>query len=112
VRWRAAPARQVFRTRSAASLYAPICGMNLLNGLLWTAYGSATAQPFVYGPNAFGAALALFQVALCCLFRSKSPRRAPATALCFVEAVLVALQRAHVSAGAPDAQVGCCLSPL
>jgi len=71
------PARQVFRTRSAASLYAPLCGMNLLNGLLWTAYGSATGQPFVYGPNAFGAALALFQVALCCLFRSQPPRCAP-----------------------------------
>ncbi|KAK9831525.1 hypothetical protein WJX81_005913 [Elliptochloris bilobata] len=62
---------KVFHTRSAASLHAPICAMNMVNGVLWTAYGFATAQPFLFVPNAIGAALALFQVALCCIFRSK-----------------------------------------
>ena len=65
---------QVVRTRSAASLHALTCATNMVNGMLWTIYGLATSQPFLFVPNASGAALALFQVALCCLLRRKGPR--------------------------------------
>ena len=68
---RAPCAPQVFRTRSAASIHAPICAMNVCNGVLWTTYGLVTSQPFLFVPNAIGAALALFQVSLCCIFRGK-----------------------------------------
>lgn len=45
---------EVFRTRSSATLYLPFAVMNTVNGLLWTAYGSAVPDAFIYGPNAVG----------------------------------------------------------
>lgn len=42
---------EVFRTRSSATLYLPFAAMNTVNGLLWTAYGMALGDTFIYGPN-------------------------------------------------------------
>jgi hypothetical protein len=42
---------EVFRTRSSASLYLPFAAMNVVNGLLWTTYGLALGDSFIYGPN-------------------------------------------------------------
>ena len=72
----------MFRTRSAASIHAPICATNVANGVLWTTYGLVTAQPFLFVPNAIGAALALSQVALCCIFRGKGTGCAPEALSC------------------------------
>lgn len=50
----------VLRTRNAASLYWPLCLMNLVNGSLWTAYGIAVTDYFIWVPNGIGAVLAAF----------------------------------------------------
>jgi hypothetical protein len=42
---------EVLRTRSSASLYLPFAAMNVVNGLLWTTYGLALGDSFIYGPN-------------------------------------------------------------
>jgi hypothetical protein len=42
---------EVFRTRSSASLYLPFAAMNVANGVLWTTYGLALGDSFIYGPN-------------------------------------------------------------
>lgn len=50
---------EVFATQSSASLYLPFAIMNMVNGLLWTVYGAAVPDAFIYGPNmvrAMGAA--------------------------------------------------------
>jgi hypothetical protein len=42
---------EVFRTHSSASLYLPFAAMNVINGLLWTTYGLALGDSFIYVPN-------------------------------------------------------------
>jgi hypothetical protein len=42
---------EVLRTRCSASLYLPFAAMNVVNGLLWTTYGLALGDSFIYGPN-------------------------------------------------------------
>lgn len=42
---------EVLRSRCSASLYLPFAAMNVVNGLLWTTYGLALGDSFIYGPN-------------------------------------------------------------
>lgn len=42
---------EVLRTRSAATLHAPLAGMSCFNGLLWSVYGAALGDAFIYAPN-------------------------------------------------------------
>lgn len=55
---------EVFRTRSSAALYLPFAVMNAVNGLLWTAYGLAVPDAFIYGPNMVGIVLLHIQLVL------------------------------------------------
>ncbi|KAH7485490.1 Bidirectional sugar transporter SWEET14 [Phytophthora ramorum] len=59
----------VLRTKSAASLPATMCCVNLVNGSLWVLYGILADDMFVLSPNALGVALSAVQVALCVKFR-------------------------------------------
>ena len=59
---------QVIATRSAASLYWPLILMNGLNSTMWTIYGFAVTDAFVWAPNAAGLALSGIQLALVGVF--------------------------------------------
>lgn len=61
---------EVFATRSSAALYLPFAAANCANGLLWSAYGLAVPDAFIYGPNLVGAVFGALQVALCLLYPS------------------------------------------
>lgn len=69
---------EVFATRSSASLYLPFAIMNMVNGLLWSAYGVAVPDAFIYGPNLVGAIFGGLQVILCIVYPSRSVDRAKA----------------------------------
>lgn len=45
--------------------------MAVLNGGLWSAYGWAVADPFIWAPNVVGAVFGCFQVSLCRTYPSK-----------------------------------------
>ncbi|KAE9016459.1 hypothetical protein PR001_g14651 [Phytophthora rubi] len=57
------------QTKSAASLPAMMCCVNLVNGSLWVLYGILANDMFVLTPNAMGVVLSIIQVALCVKFR-------------------------------------------
>ncbi|KAL3673120.1 hypothetical protein V7S43_002415 [Phytophthora oleae] len=59
----------VLQTKSAASLPATMCCVNLVNGSLWVLYGILANDMFVLTPNALGVVLSSVQVALCMKFR-------------------------------------------
>ncbi|GMF35373.1 unnamed protein product [Phytophthora fragariaefolia] len=59
----------VLQTKSAASLPATTCCVNLINGSLWVLYGILANDMFVLTPNAMGVVLSVIQVALCIKFR-------------------------------------------
>ncbi|KAG7396547.1 hypothetical protein PHYBOEH_002159 [Phytophthora boehmeriae] len=56
--------KRVVQTKSAASLPISLCTVNLLNGLLWVAFGLTEGDYFVLTPNAIGSVLSTVQVAL------------------------------------------------
>ncbi|GMF59528.1 unnamed protein product [Phytophthora fragariaefolia] len=56
--------KRVVRTKSAASLPISLCTVNLLNGLLWVAFGITEGDYYVLTPNAIGSVLSAVQVAL------------------------------------------------
>ncbi|EGZ24763.1 hypothetical protein PHYSODRAFT_483511 [Phytophthora sojae] len=56
--------KRVVRTKSAASLPISLCTVNLLNGLLWVAFGITEGDYYVLTPNAIGSVLSAAQVAL------------------------------------------------
>lgn len=60
----------VLRTKSAASLPAMMCCVNLVNGSIWVLYGILANDMFVLSPNAIGVALSAIQVVLCIKYRS------------------------------------------
>jgi len=64
--------KEVLVTRSSASLYWPLCLMNVLNGSLWVGYGRATHNSFIWLPNGIGAGLGLLQLGLCLIFKQKA----------------------------------------
>lgn len=69
---------QVLRQRDSSSLVLAVSVMNTLNGLLWGTYGIAALQdPFVWAPNAFGAALGIIQTVLKLTILSKEDQCAP-----------------------------------
>ena len=45
-----------------------ISATSMLNGLMWTVYGLATGDVYVWAPNAFGAVVSAFQLFLCAIF--------------------------------------------
>lgn len=53
-------ALHVLRSRCSASLHPWLVALNCANGTLWTVYGAAVGDAFIYGPNATGVALSLF----------------------------------------------------
>ncbi|POM67828.1 MtN3-like protein [Phytophthora palmivora] len=59
----------VLQTKSAASLPATMCCVNLVNGSLWVLYGILANDMFVLTPNAMGVVLSVVQVVLCIKFR-------------------------------------------
>lgn len=61
----------VFRERDSSSLHWPMCMMNVINGLLWFAYGLATKDFFLIVPNGVGAA---FNV-VCLIISFSFPRK-------------------------------------
>eukprot|EP00958_Prasinococcus_capsulatus_P004438 scaffold412_cov388-Prasinococcus_capsulatus_cf.AAC.12 len=62
----------VLKTRSSASLQLILCVANTVNGGLWTVYGLATSDAFIWGPNSAGAFLGCAQIALIFIFPSRS----------------------------------------
>ncbi|KAI9994732.1 hypothetical protein PInf_011563 [Phytophthora infestans] len=59
----------VLQTKSAASLPATMCCVNLVNGSIWVLYGILADDMFVLTPNALGVVLSVIQVALIIKFR-------------------------------------------
>ncbi|GFH16846.1 bidirectional sugar transporter SWEET, partial [Haematococcus lacustris] len=68
---------EVLRTRSAASLHAPLSAMSCVNGSLWVAYGLAVGDAFIWAPNAVGAVFGALQLLLLAIF----PRTSSAIAV-------------------------------
>jgi len=56
--------REVFTTRSSATLFAPMAAANTANGLAWFCYGIALNDAYLMAPNGIGAALGIVQLAL------------------------------------------------
>ncbi|KAG2506133.1 hypothetical protein JM18_009064 [Phytophthora kernoviae] len=67
--------KRVVQTKSAASLPISLCTVNLLNGLLWVAFGLTEGDYFVLTPNAIGSVLSTVQVALYFMYCSTEESR-------------------------------------
>ena len=61
---------KVIATRNAASIYAPLTAMQVANCFMWTVYGSAISDVWVWGPNSIGLILGLVQLLLVCTYSS------------------------------------------
>ena len=62
--------REVFATANSASIYAPLTAAQCANCLMWTVYGLAIGDVWVYGPNGTGLALGSVQLILKLLYPS------------------------------------------
>ena len=62
--------REVVVTANAATIYAPLTIAQCSNCLMWTIYGLAIGDIWVYGPNGTGLCLGLVQLALKLVYRS------------------------------------------
>lgn len=62
---------EVIRTRNSSSILLPLTLMNLTNAILWTTYGLAVLDPYVWLPNGIGTALSLAQLALAMLYPAR-----------------------------------------
>lgn len=62
---------QVLKEKSSASLYAPLIGVNVLNGGFWTGYGMAVKDMYVAIPNGVGVILGAIQLFFCAIFPGK-----------------------------------------
>mmetsp|Transcript_37545 Transcript_37545/g.120455 ORF Transcript_37545/g.120455 Transcript_37545/m.120455 type:complete len:262 (-) Transcript_37545:531-1316(-) len=60
---------QVLKTKSAASIYAPLSLLSGINGALWVTYGLAVNDLFIAVPNAAGLLLSLVQLSFKAIFR-------------------------------------------
>jgi len=60
--------RHVVRTRSAASLYPPMCVANTVNGAAWALYGVVLDDYYLLLPNAVGCALGVASLVLLLVF--------------------------------------------
>lgn len=63
--------KTVLSTRNSASILAPLTLAQVTNTALWSLYGLAIKDIFVYGPNIAGLGFGLIQLALKILFLSK-----------------------------------------
>jgi solute carrier family 50 protein (sugar transporter) len=63
---------EVIKKRDSSSILLPLTLMNLLNAVLWTVYGIATRDPYVFVPNGIGGLLSLAQVALSLFYPAKA----------------------------------------
>lgn len=63
---------EVVRTRSSASLYAPLTLAQVSNCALWTVYGVGVGDVWVVSPNVTGLLLGLVQAALLALYPSRA----------------------------------------
>ncbi|MEW5303774.1 MAG: hypothetical protein WDW36_006433 [Sanguina aurantia] len=72
---------EVIKSRNSVSILLPLTIMNTANATLWTIYGTAINDPYVYGINALGLLLSGAQIALRMLFpatpKSSTPLLAP-----------------------------------
>ncbi|KAG1680971.1 hypothetical protein FOA52_009930 [Chlamydomonas sp. UWO 241] len=64
---------EVIKTRNSASILVPLTITTLLNASLWTAYGLAIVDPYVFIPNGLGSVLACGQLALTMAFPARKP---------------------------------------
>lgn len=74
-------AHEVVTTGNAASIYAPLTFAQCTNCFMWTVYGFAIGDVWVYGPNLTGFILGLMQLVLKMLFNSVPPKRGEEKAL-------------------------------
>jgi solute carrier family 50 protein (sugar transporter) len=63
--------QQVVSTRNSSSILGSLTMAQVVNALLWSMYGLAIRNAFVYGPNLIGLGLGLAQLALKITFPSK-----------------------------------------
>lgn len=63
--------KAVISTRNSASILGSLTGAQVTNTLLWSAYGLAVKDLFVWGPNVIGFSLGLIQLLLKVLFPAK-----------------------------------------
>ena len=63
--------RTVLATRDASSILAPLTAAQVANCALWSFYGLAIRDRFVYGPNLTGLGFGLVQLSLKLAFPSK-----------------------------------------
>jgi len=63
--------KTVLSTKNSGSILAPMTFAQVTNTALWTAYGMAIKDTFVWGPNATGLGFGLIQLVLKILFPSK-----------------------------------------
>lgn len=62
----------VIKKRDSSSILLPLTLMNTLNACLWTTYGLAIGDAYVFVPNGIGALLSVAQLSLCFLYPAKS----------------------------------------
>ena len=60
---------KVVRQKSSASINAPLSFMSVVNGGLWTSYGLAVSDGYIWVPNFVGVVLSSVQLALCGVFK-------------------------------------------
>ncbi|KAL7526331.1 hypothetical protein ACHAXR_001433 [Thalassiosira sp. AJA248-18] len=63
--------KTVLSTRNSGSILTPLCIAQVTNTVLWSVYGLAIKDTFVYGPNLTGLGFGLIQLLLKILFPSK-----------------------------------------
>lgn len=80
---------QVIRTRNSASILLPLTLMNLTNAVLWTTYGLAVQDLYVWVPNGIGAVLSLAQLALAMMFPARPGSAGASSGM--------ALDRSHIA---------------
>ena len=59
----------VIRTKDASSISLPLAIANGINGMLWSAYGLAIGDAFVYAPNIAGVLTTIIQLILLFMFK-------------------------------------------
>jgi len=63
----------VVRLRSSASIYAPLTVVQIANCSLWSVYGIAVGDVWIWGPNGLGLVLGFCQAGLLFTFPSHGP---------------------------------------
>lgn len=62
---------KVIAERDSSSLHWPLCSMNIVNGMLWFAYGLALKDWFVCLPNGIGAGFNVVCLIMCFVFPAR-----------------------------------------